>query len=61
MATLRRDQVRLVHAMRDTPPWQWQAVEPWEDPITREPTAYLAGFPTEGRARAYGRRIGWCG
>lgn len=61
MATLRRDQVRLVHAMRDTPPWQWQAVEPWEDEITREPTAYLAGFPTEGSARAYGRRIGWCG
>lgn len=61
MATLRRDQVRLVHAMRDTPPWQWQAVEPWEDPITRTMTAYLVGFGSEGAARAYGRRVGWCG
>lgn len=58
---LRRDQVRLVHDFKANPPWQWQAIEPWEDPYTREPTAYLAGFPTEGSARAYGRRIGWCG
>jgi len=58
---LRRDQVRLVHAPREHPPWQWQAIEPWEDPITREMTAYLAGFGSEGSARAYGRRIGWCG
>ena len=58
---LRRDQVRLVHDFKANPPWQWQAIEPWEDPITREMTAYLTGFLTEGRARAYGRRIGWCG
>ncbi len=58
---LRRDQVRLVHELRDTPPWQWQAVEPWEDEITRTMTAYLVGFGSEGAARAYGRRVGWCG
>lgn len=61
MATLRRDQVRLIHDLRANPPWQWQAVEPWEDEITRTMTAYLTGFGSEGAARAYGRRIGWCG
>ncbi len=58
---LRRDQVRLVHNLRANPPWQWQAIEPWEDPYTREMTAYLVGFGSEGAARMYGRRIGWCG
>jgi hypothetical protein len=61
MATLRRDQVRLVHDFKSNPPWQWQAIEPWEDPYTREMTVYLVGFGSEGSARAYGRRIGWCG
>ena len=55
-----RDQVALAHVLRDTPPWQWQAREPWFDEFDRSSTSYLAGFQTEDAAREYGRRMGWC-
>lgn len=58
---LSRDQVRLTYDVRANPPWQWQATKPWLDALTGELTGYLAGFPSEGAARAYGRRLGWCG
>ena len=59
--TLTRDTVRLDHRPAQSPPWQWHARSPWIDPVTLKDESYLAGFPSEGEARKYGRRNGWCG
>lgn len=58
---LSRSEVHLVHRPTDVPPWQWHAKQAWVDPISREEETYLGGDLTEGEARMYGRRNGWCG
>ena len=60
-SALSRSEVHLVHRPTDTPPWQWHAKRGWVDPISREEETYLGGDLTEGEARMYGRRNGWCG
>lgn len=61
MATLSRSEVHLVNRPGHVPPWQWHARQPWLDPFSREDETYLGGDLTEGEARMYGRRNGWCG
>lgn len=58
---LSRATVRLDHRPGQMPPWQWHAREPWTCPYFDRPESYLSGFPSEGEARRYGRRMGWCG
>ena len=60
MQNIAPDRVALAHVLRDTPPWQWQAREPWFDEFDGSGTSYLAGFGSESAAREYGRRMGWC-
>ncbi|MGE0716712.1 MAG: hypothetical protein AB7P02_14830 [Alphaproteobacteria bacterium] len=51
VAPLGPTDVALEEMLREDPRWQWR---------TRVCRTYLAGFPTQDAARAYGRREGWC-
>lgn len=49
--------VRIVQTA-GTPPWEVRALAAWRDPWSREPTDYLAGFATQGRALTYASLMG---
>lgn len=40
-------------------PWQLHAQQPWNDPVCKEPTTYLAGFKTKVSAENYAKSEKW--